>query len=151
MRIGGYLLLFAAMMILNMVALIRWPFAALFRTVRSGSGQKATEKPGTVLEANPRNLDALLQGHDPLLLDFWAEWCGPCIVMNEPLKQLAQEDGGCTIAKVNTVAHPELARQYNVKGLPTLILYRKGREVKRYAGALGYAELRAFVMEGPHQ
>ncbi len=144
LRIGGYMLLFGTIMILNMGAMIRWPFAVLGRKLKP----RKIPNRNTILEADRNNLGDLLAQDKLVLLDFWAEWCGPCIMMNEPLKQLAQaDDVACTVVKFNTVTQPGLAKRYNVKGLPTLILCQQGEEIKRFAGALDYGELKKFVKE----
>lgn len=147
LRVAGYLLLFLALMVSNFLAIIRWPIASLKR--KFANGQKHSRNQilnNSVNEVDAKLLEQILQKQSLVLIDFWAEWCGPCIMMNKPLKKLAESESiDCTIAKVDTVKHKELADKYDVKGLPTLLLFKNNKELKRYAGALSYQELKDFV------
>ena len=79
----------------------------------------------------------------PVLVDFWAEWCGPCRMMSPVLQELAKEwKGKVTVVKVNTDDQPDLAGRFNISGIPTLILFQKGREVHRFSGAMPLAALK---------
>jgi thioredoxin 1 len=72
----------------------------------------------------------------PVLVDFWAPWCGPCQVMNPILAELAAEyDGRVSVGKVNVDEQPNLAAQYGVQAIPTLILFCNGEEIERVVGA----------------
>lgn len=148
-RALGYVFLFFMLMISNFLAVIRWPFASLIRRItgkRDHSQKQVLEN--EVNEVGATGLEDILQNRKYVLIDFWGEWCGPCIMMNKPLKRLAESESiDCTIAKVNTVNHQDLASDYNVKGLPTLLLMKDNKEIKRYAGALSYHELRNFVTD----
>jgi thioredoxin 2 len=73
----------------------------------------------------------------PVLVDFWAAWCGPCRMVAPELEKLAKSKAGsAVVAKVDTEALPGVAARFNISGIPTLILFRDGREAKRVSGAM---------------
>ncbi len=79
---------------------------------------------------------------EPVLVDFWAEWCSPCKMVAPVLAEIAQEQSGkVRIAKVNVDDHPGLAQQFNVMSIPTMIVFHDGAEVRRIVGAKGKAQL----------
>jgi thioredoxin 1 len=81
--------------------------------------------------------DNVLKGKKPVLVDFWAEWCGPCRVMGYVVEEFAQEIGeNATVAKINVDEQPELASRYGIQSIPTIIIFKDGREVDRVMGAV---------------
>ena len=93
------------------------------------------------------NFDAHVGRSDlPMVVDFWAPWCGPCRAMAPAFEQAAQVlEPGLRLAKLNTDEAQDVAQRFNIRGIPTLILFRGGREAARHTGALAGAGLMAWI------
>jgi thioredoxin 1 len=85
---------------------------------------------------------AISSAAEPMIVDFWAEWCGPCKMIAPVLDEIATENAGkITIGKVNADENPDLARRFEVMSIPTLIVFKDGEPVKRLIGAKNKASL----------
>lgn len=90
--------------------------------------------------------DTIRNAKGPVLVDFWAEWCGPCKMMNPVLESLAGElDGSVAIAKLNVDESPDIAQRYSVRGIPTLMLFNNGELVAQRTGAASQQQVKAFI------
>ena len=88
----------------------------------------------------------VLKADGAVLVDFWAEWCGPCKMIAPALEQIAKEmDGRVTVAKINIDDNPVTPQKYGVRGIPTLMLFRDGQVAATKVGALAKNQLQEWV------
>ena len=100
------------------------------------------------LTATDGNFEELINGENPVLVDFWAEWCGPCKMMTAPLEEIAGENAATFgVAKLNVDENQQTAMTYSVMSIPTMIVFADGAEKRRLVGARSKAQLERELAE----
>ena len=100
------------------------------------------------VEATDANFADVIGVDNAVLVDFWAEWCGPCKMMNGPLEELAGEHAGkLSVAKLNVDENQQVAMNYEVMSIPTMIVFKDGVEKKRLVGARSKSQLENELSE----
>lgn len=101
-----------------------------------------------ILNLSTATFDETIRSSDkPVLVDFWAEWCGPCKMIAPILEEIAKEQPGIQVAKVDVDNNPDLAARFNVMSIPTLLLIQDGEIKKKFVGAKPKAAMLAELSE----
>jgi thioredoxin 2 len=126
----------------------RLGYQNLSRTIRCASCHTTLSAPGAPVDvASAPAFDALVaQSPLPILVDFWAPWCGPCHMMAPEVEKLARQTAGTAlIVKVDTDAVPELGERFGIRSIPTVAVFKNGQVVARESGARPAADLQALL------
>jgi thioredoxin 2 len=126
----------------------RLAYQNLNRTIRCASCHTTLSSPAAPVDiASAPAFDALIaQSPLPVLVDFWAPWCGPCRMMAPEVEKLArQTSGSALIVKVDTDAVPELGERFGIRSIPTVAVFKNGQVVARESGARPAADLQALL------
>ena len=89
--------------------------------------------------------EEVLKSEKPILIDFWATWCGPCKTMAPIVEEIAEERTDIKVCKIDVDQEPELARQYRVMSIPTFLVFKEGEVVKRDMGVMSKEEVEGLI------
>ncbi len=92
--------------------------------------------------------DDVLNSDKPVLVDFWAEWCGPCKSIAPSLEEISNEmNDKLLVAKINIDENPKIAQEYNIRSIPALMLFKEGKKISEIMGALPKSNLESWIRE----
>jgi len=134
----NYSIAFILFIISTLIAAFTFPFRYIFKKIFK------TNNGASIIHLNDKNIDTILSNEKMILIDFWAEWCGPCIMMNSTIEKFASESKNIRIAKVNADLNKRIIEKYQIRGLPQFVLIENGEEIKRFTGAMTMNDLNRF-------
>ena len=136
--IANYFVAFMLFMASTIIAAFTFPVRFLYKKIVKSN------KNSEVLKLDGKNFETILKKEELILIDFWAEWCGPCVMMHSIIEKFASETKSVKVVKVNADFNRSIVNKYQIKGLPQFILVQHGKEIKRFAGAMTKADLIRF-------
>lgn len=127
-------------------------FIAVLIGISLGTGKKAektkVEAENAVIPVTSSNFEQeVLNSNKRVLVDFYADWCGPCKILSPRVAEIANENKDIKVVKINVDQNEDLARKYNISSMPTLLVIENGKELNRAVGALSKSTVLKFVRE----
>lgn len=102
----------------------------------------------SVINVTKENFQSeVIESKEPVLVDFWAAWCGPCQMLSPIVDEVAEEVTGVKVCKVNVDEEMDIARQFRILSIPTLLLFRDGKEANRSMGAIPKSAVLEFIKD----
>ncbi len=141
-KLLAWLVLFIVMILSNYIAVLKWPFSALYKRVK-----KSSPHSGKPIEVKTE--EALKQAIDSggiVMVDFSAQWCGPCLLMEPAIDAVAQiYKGKITVVKADVSLNTGMAQAYGVRGFPTIMMFNDAQELSRKSSAMTQRQLTALI------
>jgi thioredoxin 2 len=131
----------------------RLKYRSLEREARCGKCRTTLQFPASPIDAATAQLfdAAISQSSLPVVVDFWAGWCGPCRMMAPEIDRVAQHTAGkALVLKVDTDANPELSQRYQIRGIPTIVIFAGGKEATRASGVQPAANIERLISQFAH-
>ena len=134
----NYMIAFILFFSSTIIAAFSFPFRYVFKKLFRRNIDS------TIIHLNEKNIESILSSEKMILIDFWAEWCGPCIMMDSIVEKFAAESKNIRVAKVNADLNKTIVEKYQIRGLPQFVLIENGEEIKRFAGSMTMNDLNKF-------
>jgi thioredoxin 1 len=136
--ISNYIVAFVLFILSTIIAGLTLPIRYIYKKIFKNPNDSE------ILELDEKNFETTLKKEKLILIDFWAEWCGPCIMMSSIIEKFASESKNIKVTKVNADFNKKIVEKYQIRGLPQFILIKNGKEIKRFAGAMTKSDLIKF-------